>query len=453
MPFLNHTALSQAEQLAAIVEKAVCCGRKILKQHPNIPYPKFAKQLESQNIFSWDSSIESVIHELMSLTGDQMLREYCTQLHQNRVEPFTFTQPSPPHIAIIGAGLAGLLAGTLCARFGIKVDIFESRSNKSSRVRPQNISFKEAELRLKPLLGEKIYKTFFDYGGALDGSTGKLRITTGSFQDILTKNLEDCSANIHYDHPFTSDDIEKLSGFDAILIATGVHACKRLGLSDYFNPIVFDEYITHGRTALCAAPTEQPHGYYRREREGYHWRRDNISIFSGNAFTPDLARLIHRFEEKKIHPQQIPRLASLMKEKTTEYTFIFGNDTDEFLRNLPRSTNNYLIEETRFTVEPMISLTPVSQINQIPLIAIGDANGSPHPLAAIGTLKFLRNMTHLVSTISAIHYTTSQVDSDKLCKKLLKIYHETAMKNNREVFFANILCSIFSEERNAATIF
>ncbi len=357
-----------------------------------------------------------------------------------------------PHILIIGAGLAGLLAAYVLTKQGAKVTVYEARSKEKAALRPQNISFKEAEASLRPILGESLYTEFFNRGGALDGNSGKLRLTTGTFQEVLSEALENTSATIHYDHPLTLDTLPDLQQVDAILIATGVHACERLGLDEHFNPHYFPDFSVTGQSFLYITPGTDAHGYHRQSRDGEHWRRDNISVFSQAAFKNDLLRVEKNILAKEPESLKAKRIKNLLNEKHIEYAFCFGNDTNKFFDDLP-CTEQDIMMATHFGILPMITEKQISTYKNTPLIAIGDANGSPHPLAAIGTLKFTRNVPHLSRYLYShclfekYKQQLPDMTVDNLNESIQAVFSAFTQENIEDVFLSNILCCLYSRKR------
>lgn len=413
------------EQLELDIEQLVNAAHEILEKQPTIGFANFHQHCLTK-LNSIDNSF--LINELSS---EAMLAVTGSP-----------AKLQPLKISILGAGLAGLLAGVVLAKAGAEVNIYEKRSKIASRLRGQNISFKEAQLRLKPLLGPELYNKFFANGGALDGNTGKLRVTTGTFQDLLTQAAEDLPITIHYNATQTLDELTQDQTTTTVLVATGVHACERLNLSEHFNPLYFPEYQVQGQTALCLNTTTSEHGYFRGEREGKNWRRDNISIFSREEFNLDLERLQNLLTKQQAEPEVLQRLNKIMQQNELEYTFIFGNDGEEFFQDFPNSSKDYIFQTTTYKILPMLCTNLISEMNGKPIIAIGDANGSPHPLAAIGTLKFTRNISLLKDYLFNLQKLNSGPDILKY--KLAELYELQAMQNNKEVFYGNILSCLYS---------
>lgn len=433
------------------------CAHAVLKKTPNLPFVPFHQEcLESTSVQEKtslvrneaDARLRTVLTELGSLTTDPALRASLQQ------------DAPPPKVAIIGAGLAGLFAAYVLVEHGIHPEIFESRPNEEARLRPQNISFKEAETCIKPILQQRHYDAFFERGGAMDGDSAKLRLTTGTFQDVLTEALLEKKVAIHFHTPIHEVETLAQQGFDVILIAAGVHSCERLALHAHFHPVYFPEYAARGRTALCIAPSDEAHGYRRSEAEGWSWQRNNKSVFSGQAFKGDLQRLIDPLRQQVAQEKKIAYLSHLMTLPSIEYTFNFGNDTPEFMNEArwptPASVPDratYIVQQWSFHVEPMIATQLVSQQDDCLLVAIGDANGSAHPLAALGTIKFCRNahfLPALLKSYGALKRFPRDMNPtlyEEALSQIMAIFQEQALQHTHEVFWANICCSLFSRPR------
>jgi hypothetical protein len=449
-------------------------AQSTFKQTPEIPYLDFyykalyATAIQHSTTTTLTDATKQFAHTLTELLRliptaieqhalQTIFQHYCGM---NAATPVAFRNLGTPKVAIVGAGLAGLFAAYVLTQQGIVPEIFESRSNDDARLRPQNISFKEADTCIKPILAKKYYDAFFERGGAMDGASAKLRLTTGTFQDVLTEALLEAGVRIHFDSPIHDVNIFAQHAYDAILIAAGVHSCECLALQPYFHPLHFPAYAARGRTALCIAPSNEPHGYQRSESEGWGWQRNNKSVFSGKAFQGDLERLIKPLRKTIAQENRIAYLSHLATLPSIEYTFNFGNNTPHFMREatwptppLAPNRETYIVKQWSFYVEPMITTQVASEQSNRLLIAIGDANGSAHPLAALGTIKFCRNAPFLPALLRSyvcLKNLSPRVDPGLIktaISQLTAIFHHHATQNTQEVFWANICCSLFSRER------
>ncbi len=507
--------LKNRHALAKIIDELATIARAILEKNPDIPYATFKKQvfehsplwhrdrkslIEHRQVLLDTLSQSAIVDKKNEVIAEQIksvVQDYCSANTAKTERP---RRAKPARISIIGAGTAGLLYGLILAREGFDITIYEARSRQDAFLRHPNISFKEAEERLRPLLGEQGYQKFFTRGAALDGDTGKLRMTIGAFQEILYEQLVAAGAQVHFNHAVDLNELKNMgtthpslwrkpesrrvlranarsaswiprssrgmtgcrqlqnrSHYDFILLATGTHTHKRFSLTQQLQIQEFPEYTAGGRTALLLKASQETHGYTRSERDGYHWRRANKTIFDHGQLGHDIKRLIRVFEKENVNLNLIDKLQGLEKAKGIEYTFIFGNDTPRFLEGYDGS-NYYLIYSQQYRVAPMIALNPVLHFNDSPIIAIGDANSSAHPLAAIGTLKFIRNIDYLKDFVSAYQDIKELLidcqQDDKLiaqAHQLLALLESTytaiAMQNIKMVFFENILAAVFSEPR------
>jgi hypothetical protein len=416
--------------LSQIINECEAHSHELLLKTPELSYSDYEKSLFTQ-------TKRLVEH-----------KEKRNQLSQSNaftsLPPLDLTHTQNTQVTIIGAGSAGLLAAFQLIKAGFSVTVYEKRSKALSTLRYPNISFKEGEQTLRPLLGDTIYQRFLSSGGSLDGRSGKLRLTIGRFQEILLDELS-LSPNfkIHFNQTFSFDNKTLYEGSDLILIASGAHAAERLSVEKELTVERFPNHNAKGITALYVKSSNGPHGYYRKDIDGYHWRRDNKSVYSGEAFSHDLKRVAYQIDDKQIKAQ----LSQLIQANSVEYTFSFGNDTPHFFNNPPLDIDPILL--ARYEVKPQIALTPVFQKENKTVIAIGDANGTPHPLAAIGTLKFVRNVIHLKTFLTRQCQITQTDNINKvaLSKMNHKWYENEAMRNIEEVFFANIFCSLYSMPR------
>lgn len=354
-------------------------------------------------------------------------------------------------VSIIGAGPAGLITAYLLAQQGAEVTIYEARSLIDFSLRPQNISFKEAEVHLKGVLEKKLYQKFFQRGAALDHER-KLRITIGTFQEVLVEGMKNFNVKIHYNTTVTLNNVEKFKDADFILIAAGAHAYKRLALQDYFEQEVFEQYTTRGRTALFIRPSIESSGYTGYQREGRDWWRKNKSVFRGSILSQDIDRVITMLSKDKAIRTKTRQLKKLKSNTKVEYTFIFGNNSPDFLKTL--DMNFEPIIQSEYIVTPTILCNPLSEYQNKPLIVIGDSNGAPHPLAAIGTLKFIKDAKELMKLVAVYkelkHVNDIEVLSENRMRDLLNdvknFYALAAMENIKKVFYANILSALFSNK-------
>lgn len=393
-------------------------------------------------------------YERRLFTQTSELTSHFEQRDMNRKEfvfddlpPLSNEQKKDFHITIIGAGSAGLLSAFQLGTAGFHVTLYEKREKELTTLRYPNISFKEGDKTLKPMLGDDIYTDFLASGGSMDGNTGKLRLTIGRFQEILLQHLETLpNVDIHFNQFFSFDDDELYQNADLVLIATGAHSAKRFELEAEFSIEKFPAFNAKGITALYIQGSDSPHGYYRTDIEGYAWRRDNKSVYSGQAFRHDLRRVERQICDNKLKTM----ISDLIQADSVEYTFSFGNDTPHFFENPPLNIDPVLL--ARYEVKPQIALSPLFHFRDKTVIAMGDANGTPHPLAAIGTLKFVRNIIHLKTFVTrqcAIKLNSS-IDKRKNIQMNEAWYVNEAMKNIEEVFFANLFSSIYSRPRQTS---
>ena len=407
----------------------------LLKMQPEIGYSQY------------EMSINKAL-QINSPLDVYKTTEGSTQTRALQLESLTnvqITANSDYHIAIIGAGSAGLLAAYYLSQQGFKISVYEKRSEKLATLRYPNISFKEAELRLKPLLGQSIYQQCFQYGGSLDGNTGKLRLTIGCFQEILLKELKSKeNVNLHFGQEINLHNPSQLKNYHLIIVAAGANSPDRMELNESIETKKFPEFNARGITALYVSESSGMHGYSRIDIEGEKWRRDNTSIYSGEAFTPDLQRLMRQIDDSST----INKLSALCKAKSVDYTFSFGNHGNFFFDNPPCLVEPVKIAE--FEVKPQIALKPIFYKQGKKFITIGDANGTPHPLAAIGTLKFIRNIPLLSNYLCKMVMINNSNKSNK--DQLHEInefqYLNQVMKDIEEVFLANISSSLYSRPRN-----
>lgn len=426
---INHTV----EELASI-------ARNLLKSNPLRPFPEV-----HQESLARCSDVAKLCEDIYPHQQLQLLQHQMKNLPKH--PPLR-----PLCIDILGGGTAGLLAALVLGRQGHHIQLYEGRARELATLRYPNISFKEAEERLKPLLGSALYNRFFDVGASLDGNTGKLRITIGAFQEVLLQEIVLLNnIHLHFSYPIYFDDFVKHSSADMILLATGAHTHQQFGLDQDLKMHYFPEYDAIGRTALFIEASEKNHGYFRQEREGRDWRRDNTSIYSQHVMASDLHRVQKNCEKYKVSHDKLAKLKLLFNAESIEYCFSFGNDSEKFLHQPPMNSEPFLT--SRYRVIPMLSYQPVFERHAKLIIAVGDANGSPHPLAAIGTLKFLRNIAHLEHYCHRLSvFKTLALDAnDALSQQLVKlekqsktIYKDQVLQNIHYIFFGNILSSVFS---------
>lgn len=434
----------------------------LIKKNPEIAYTTFKDQVEMNSKVYLQQ--QQIAQDRVALEKAKLLVKFKTIFRDSAVKSklnrllkiYSDTIRTPKlnckmKVSIIGAGPAGLITAYLLARQGAEVTIYEARSFIDFSLRPQNISFKEAEIHLKGVLEKKLYQKFFQRGAALDHER-KLRITIGTFQEVLVEGMKNFNVKIHYNTAVTLNNVEKFKDADFILIASGAHAYKRLALQDYFEQEVFDQYTTRGRTALFIRPSLASSGYTGHQREGHDWWRKNKSVFSGRILSQDIDRVITALSKDKAIRAKIRQLKKLKTDTNVEYTFIFGNNSPDFLKTL--DMNFEPIIQSEYVVTPTILCNPLSEYQNKPLIAIGDSNGAPHPLAAIGTLKFIKDAKELIKFIAVYkelkHLNDVDVLSENLMRDLLNdvknFYALTAMENIKNVFYANILSALFSKK-------
>ena len=358
-----------------------------------------------------------------------------------------------PKVSIIGGGLSGLLAAYALSKAGAQVVVHEARAKARATLRIQNISFKEAEKHLRPLFGEILYQEFFARGAILDGDSGKLRVTIGCFQEILLEALADLPVQIYYENQVDISQCQQRDNPDMVIVSSGVHSCERLALHDDLLPVSYPEYSAKGKTVLFLRESEEPHGYTRSGREGQHWRRENKTIFSGQTLASDIHRAIANLREPS--DEQIAQLEALLDCATVEYSFNFGNDSPNFLDNVTADYQPLL--QSNYCIVPMFARRLICQRAGVTVLALGDANGSAHPLAAIGTLKFVRNIAHVVPFVFSHQAIRILADNNAglapsyevLQHACQALYQSLALCNTKQVLFENVLSCVFSEARGS----
>lgn len=417
--------------LRKIIDQCEKKSTSILKSSPDIPFSEYERLL-----FTQTNALASHFEEHAILSR---------QFENKRLPALEDKQKQHFHITIIGAGSAGLLSAYQLGSAGFRVTLYEKREKALSTLRYPNISFKEGDKTLKPMLGDNIYNEFLASGGSMDGQTGKLRLTIGRFQEILLDHIEALPhVEVHFNQDFSFDKSALYQDADLVLLTTGAHAPKRFELENELSLQQFPTFNAKGVTALYIQASESPQGYYRTDIEGYAWRRDNKSVYSGQAFSHDLKRVIQQIDNNDVKK----RLAALINAPSIEYTFSFGNETPHFFDNPPLDIDPILL--AHYEVKPQLALTPLFHHCDKTVIALGDANGTPHPLAAIGTLKFVRNVIHLKTFVTrqcSIKYNR-EADKTKETENNQQWYVNEAMKNIKEVFFANIFSSLYSRPRD-----
>lgn len=444
-------------QLQDGIDSLAEASLNLIKKSPEIPYTTFKNQVEMEAKFYLQQ--QQIAKERIALEKAKLLFKLKNVFRENifklnkllTIYSDTIRITSldcKMRVTIIGAGPAGLITAYLLARQGAEVTIFEARNLIDFSLRPQHISIKEAEIYLKGVLERKLYQKFFQRGAALDHE-GKLRITIGTFQEVLVEGLKHLNVKIHYNTVVTLHNIEKFKDADFILIAAGAHAYNRLTLQDYFEQEVFDHYTTRGRTALFIRSSLASSGYIGHHRDGYDWWRKNTNICSGNILSQDIDRVIAILSRNKTGNIQIKQLKKLKSHKNVEYTFIFGNNSSNFLKTLDMNFEPIL--QSEYIVTPTILCNPLSEYQNKSLIVIGDSNGTPHPLAAIGTLKFIKDAKELMKLIAVYKELKNlhdiKVISENIMRDLLNdaknFYALTAMENIKKVFYENILSALF----------
>lgn len=405
-------------------------GGKKLKEEPTISFNEFEHFLYAN---------APTLHLEQRVKAFQLGDDLLSLTHE-KAEP-----ASHYPIVIVGAGSAGLLYAYYFGRLGYPVTVYEKRNQQTYNLRYPNISFKEGDTTLKAIVGNPIYQRFLEQGGSMDGKSGKLRLTIGSFQDTLLEAIQVMpNVTLHFDHAFDFNQSTDYSDAHIVLLATGCHAAERFGILDDLEIKRFSEFDVKGQSALYVRDAnEHEHGYWRTDIEGFHWRRDNQSIYSGKAFTSDLLRLTRQIDDKSMCSQ----LEALCRSNSVEYTFSFGNATEKFFENPPCAERP--VRTAEFEVKPQISLNPFIDVKGKSVIAIGDANGTPHPLAAIGTLKFIRNVKHLDDYLIRERSIAKQAiaKQETLHQLNRTSYQAQALKNIQEVFCSNLISAVYSWPR------
>ncbi len=421
----------QREQLEQTLQTIDQAASILLQQQPEIGFVAFNQQLQDQLKLYQNARVEQAA-------------EAFYQKHKA-----LFGRRHQASIRILGAGPSGLLSGLVLQQSGHRVSIDEMRSDSDFCMRPQNVSYREAESRLRSLIGEDIYQQFFHHGASLDGNTGKLRITTGGYQQILSEAFIAAGGQLYFGRGKTLTDLANEQP-DVILLATGAHAAERLQLQQQLLVETFPQYSAGGYSGLIIQPSTATPGYQRREREGLHWRRDNISVYSGAVFSRDLERAQRYLHKRQVEPAKIAALNDLQDAPGVEFSFCFGNDTEKFLQASSEVPALAPILTERYRVLPFISRRLIFHHHDVPVIAIGDANGSPHPLAAIGTLKVIRNIGYLTRHIDGLMALKQQPDAvnSVIISENHKVYTNQAMENIKEVFYSNVICGIYSQPRS-----
>ena len=471
----QSTTLSHA--LDVVLDALAVRSRLRLREEPNCHFSALREYAEScpvlqahlatreQDLLRRKTAYQQLLTSIKSLAHDtrqthlQLIVDFLQSnpwedLHYQLQYQASFqAQLGVPKVSIIGAGLSGLLAALILARQGVRVVIHEARPKALARLRPQNISFKEAEKRLKFQLGLDVYNECFKRGGALDGTTGKLRLTVGSFQDIILEALMQYEVPIHYESKMMPQDCLDKDNPDLIIIAAGVHSCERMQLHEQLQPINFSKYNADGHSALFVSKSNDEFGYFRGEGEGYDWYRENKTVASGAVFANDIQRILDnpKFSDDKAS------LLALKSASAVDYTFTFGNATSGFKRFIEQHDRQAVLLDW-FTIKPMLTTHTLFDWHGCQVLVIGDANGSAHPLAAIGTLKFIRNMDYL-SLFVYLRYGLAQLlaneatdpSAHNLLQELLltscEIYDELSLNDSQQVLFENILACVFSEPR------
>ncbi len=422
-------------------------GRQFLKENSDIGFLDFRSKLyDSCEWLHYNEELKKIENLILQL--QQNMNPLPENIQQSLNDIYTKQQVNhhfKPHIAIIGAGLAGLFFAVGLCRIGFKITLAEKREFENNFLRPQNISFKFAERYLREAIGEELYQLFFTHGAFMDGATGKLRITIGAFQDVMYSYLK----RTNVDCQFASEiDINQIQHeYDYIIVATGSSTYLNFNLEKELNILSFPEYSADGLTALYLKPSSDPCGYSRVERDGYHWHRENTSINDHVNVQSDIKRLIQLIKTKSDDGKKLTYLDFLLTESRIDYCFIFGNKTDEFYKFNKNAKPEELIWATGYHVLPLIALNNVIELNQNKIIVVGDANGIPHPLAAIGTLKFIKNFLPLAKFINAEQLLKNIKNPEKHREIVTHIYQLETYENIFQVYWENLMCCIYSEPR------